>query len=90
MVKITVELLTRKGACQDQVDKFRALYPEGVEPTRELCIAHASDFDWDWAAEHLLSAPAWKAYQEVAAPARKAYEEALAAAWFDAWTGENQ
>ena len=98
-MKITAELLTRKGACKEQVDKFCDLFPEGVEPTRELCIAHANDFDWRWAAEHLLSASAAKAYEEACAPAvkaynearasaAKAYDEALASAWFDAWTGE--
>jgi hypothetical protein len=78
-MKITAELLIRKGACSAQIDKFWDMFPEGVEPTRELCIAHANDFEWGWAAAHLLSLHA-----------RKTYDETTASAWFDAWAGDNQ
>ena len=91
---ITKGLLEKHGACKNQLDKFVELFPDGVVPTRELCLAHAQTFDFTWA-HYLLPRPAWKAYDEATAPARKAYEEAIGsaskayneaivAAWFDA------
>ena len=91
---INKELLEKHGACKNQLDKFVELFPDGVDATRELCLAHAQTFDFTWA-HYLLSrpgrkaydeaiAPASKAYDEATAPAWKAYNEAIAAAWFDA------
>ena len=91
---ISKELLEKHGACKNQLDKFVELFPDGVDATRELCLAHAQTFDFTWA-QYLLPSPAWKAYNEAIAPARKAYDEiipptrkayneAIAAAWFDA------
>ena len=79
-MKITVKLLKSKGACAEQVDKFAALFPDGVEPTKALCFAHAQTFDWRWAAENLLPAPAREAYDKARAPAERAYNEARATA----------
>ena len=87
---ISKELLEKYGACKNQLDKFVELFPDGVDATRELCLAHAQTFDFTWA-QYLLSsqarkayneaiAPAWKAYNEATAPARKAYDETAAAA----------
>ena len=80
---ISKELLEKHGACKDQLDKFVELFPDGVDATRELCLAHAQTFDFTWA-HYLLSRRAWKAYDEATATARKAYNEAIAAAWYDA------
>jgi hypothetical protein len=77
MVKITAKLLTRKGVCESQLNKFIALFPDGVEPTRELCVAHANDFNFSWAAQYLLSPPARKAYSEAVWPTRKAYYDVV-------------
>jgi hypothetical protein len=90
-MKITIQLLESKGACSEQLSKFKKLFPDGVTPTRELCLAHAEDFDWGWAASKLLSkegsevfykstASVNKAYYEAEATARKAYYEAEAPA----------
>ena len=79
-MKITGRLLKSKGACADQVAKFAELFPNGVEPTEALCLAHAQVFDWRWASDNLLSASAWKAYGEAHASAKKAYDEAIAPA----------
>ncbi len=89
-MKITKYLLTKHRACRRQVKKFAALFPDGVEPTRELCLAHATSFDWNWAAKELLSYSTWRAYDEDTAPARKAYDEAIAPAWYDAWSRDNE
>ena len=74
---ITKELLEKHGACKNQLDKFVELFPDGVVPTRELCLAHAQTFNFTWA-HYLLSPPARKAYDEAIAPARKARDEAIA------------
>ena len=76
---ITKELLEKHGACKNQLDKFVELFPDGVDATRELCLAHAQTFDFIWA-QYLLPRPARKAYDEAIAPAYKAYYEATAAA----------
>ena len=76
-MKITKTLLKRKGACRIQLALFASYYPKGVVVTRELCLKHAHEFDWSWGANHLLSAPASKAYDEAMVPARKAFREAM-------------
>ena len=77
---ITKELLKKHRACKNQINKFDKLFPNGVDATRELCLAHAQTFDFIWA-RRLLSPPARKAYNEAPAPAREAYDEAIAPAW---------
>ena len=89
---ITAKKLESLGACANQVELFRHLFGERQKVTVDLCRKYAANFDWDWAAANLLSAPAWKAYeeaeatarkacQEAEATARKAYQEAKATAW---------
>ena len=80
-MKITKALLISKHACRGQVDLFAELFPEGVVITESICLAHATEFDWDWAARKLLRPPARKACVEAMAPARKACVESMAPAW---------
>jgi hypothetical protein len=95
MRKITVARLRKLGACAEQIEKFAELFPRGIMPTRALCLEHTAVFNWDWAAEHLLPAPAlaaydaaiasaWAAYEAAGAPAWAAYKAARASAWADA------
>jgi hypothetical protein len=77
---ITVELLRAKGACRGQVDLFAKLFPQGAPMTVAAAVAVADRFDWNWAAQNLLSATASKAYYEATATASKAYNEARATA----------
>lgn len=79
-MKITKALLVRKHACRGQVDLFAELFPKGVVITESICLAHATEFDWDWAARKLLRPPAQEACIEAMAPARKACDEAYALA----------
>lgn len=65
-MKITLEHLKAEQACADQVARFQALFGDSVEATRDLCIKHAGDFDFRWAAQHLLSDPARAAYRAAA------------------------
>ena len=79
-MKITARMLQAKGACTDQVTLFRTLFPKGGTVTRAMCIKYAQDFDFEWAAWNLLSAPARAEYQRVQAPARAEYERVTDAA----------
>ena len=77
---ITLKQLRLKDACSEQVELFKATFGEKVEVTMDNAVQYADKFDWQWAAEHLLPAPAEKAYWEATAPAREAYWEATAPA----------
>ena len=77
---ITLKQLRLKGACWEQADLFKGAFGGEVEVTMDNAVQYADKFDWTWAAEHLLPAPAETAYWEATAPARKAYEEAMAPA----------
>ena len=73
---LTYEMLRAKGACADQADKFRDLFPAGVVLTEALCVAYAKEFEFECAARNLLSASARDAYYKACGTARDAYEEA--------------
>lgn len=77
---ITADLLV--GACSDQVRLFRRLYPDGVDISVEACLAVADQFDWEWAAEYLLSQPARAEYDRAQQAAWAAYQRARHAAWW--------
>ena len=59
---LTLATLKKAGACSDQVALFRKLFGESVEVTDSLCVEHAEEFSWGWAAGNLLTAPAWTEY----------------------------
>lgn len=52
---MTQSRLEAAGACQDQIDTFVELFPDGVEITVELCDKHANEFSWSFAANNFLS-----------------------------------
>ena len=72
---LKIQILVDKGACEGQLKSFRTLCgnAEGIEVTPELCVAYALDFNWDWAAQHLLRAPLEADYQAKSAPLRDDY-----------------
>ena len=79
-MRITLAMLKEKGACTEQVAEFARRFGDGVEVTESVCVSVASVFDWEWAAQHFLTAAAEAAYSEATAPAGAAYSEARAAA----------
>ena len=79
-MRITLQQLIDAGACGDQRELFQQRYGDSVRVTKRECIAAAQLFDWDWAAQHLLSAPARRAWNEATTTARRAYHKALAPA----------
>ena len=92
-MQTTHKQLVQLGACSDQADQLFELFGDKtVKVTRALCIKHAADFDFDWAARNLLPtpalveyekvrAPAWAEYKKVEAPALAEYEKVEAPAW---------
>ena len=74
-MKITLKML--EGACKPQRDLFSELFGEEVELTLELCIEHAAEFDWYWAAQNLLSPKATAEYDNAIAPASEAFNKAF-------------
>ena len=66
---ITLKQLDRRGACKEQRNLFEKLFGASVEITKELCIKHASDFDWAWAARNFLGASARAEYNKACASA---------------------
>ncbi len=49
--------------------------------TLDAAVSVSSVFDFDWAAQNLLSAEGLKAYEDAKAPLSKAYEDAKAPLW---------
>ena len=74
-MQITLKTLKRLGACSAETAKFKALFGESVELTRELCVKHAQDFSFGWAARNLLSKAGCAEYEEKLAAIYAEYEE---------------
>ena len=66
---LTLATLKKKGACSDQRALFRKMFGKSVEITEALCVERAAAFNWVWAAENLLTAPAEAEYKRVTAQA---------------------
>jgi len=77
-MKLSVERLRQLRACPEQVAVFVELFSSEIDVTEELAVEHLDTFDWNWAAEHLLTAPAWAEYERVTAPAWAEYERVRA------------
>jgi len=82
-MRITLSQLREADACEDQYNLFQEKFGEYVDVTTHLCMIHAQDFDWQFAADHFLTGPAIRAYNERITHAIKAYDEDLNAAWRD-------
>jgi hypothetical protein len=78
-----LKLSTLSGlkACVDQVALFWETFGESVRVTEELCLSVSDKFDWMWAAENLLSAPAWAEYKRLTDLARAEHERVRAPEW---------
>ena len=77
---ITLADLQATGACQSQVDLFRATFGDEVKLNkRNLAKALRTQLDVSWCAR-FLTAPARAEYARVIAPARAEYDRVRAAA----------
>lgn len=68
-MRITHKFLKGNGACHRQYELFQATfpesaYPDGVEITLDLCLRHSQDFDFCWAAQHILSYEQYRVFYE--------------------------
>jgi len=79
MRRITADLLAAKGACPDQLDKFRERWPDGLD-VETVMPGEVAGLSVGWAVRALLPAPAWEAWKEAEAAAWKAYAEATTTA----------
>ena len=86
MNKITLEQLKEHGACLEQMLLFKELFGKEVKVTVKRCVKYYNKFDWEWAAEHLLSNKmckeylnirqlAWEEYLKIRRSAYKEYEK---------------
>jgi len=71
--RITLTLLQAKGACQEEMDVFQELYPDGVIPTPDECEKVQYRFSFSWAATHLLTLKQWVEYRTLRERARVKY-----------------
>lgn len=85
---ITLAQLRAAGACADQRNKFKELFGSSVEVTVDLCVQHATVFDWDFAATHFLTATALAKYERVSATALAEYQRVSAPAWATAFLAQ--
>ncbi len=79
--KITATQLRKLGACKEQVGRFVELFGEEVTVTLRLCVEHAQDFDWGWAAISLLNTATMSEYYKGRGVALVEYSEVDEAAF---------
>lgn len=70
---ISPKMLQDEHACPEQYRLFKDLFGEGVTVTTELCLQYADDFDWNWAARHLLPLEDYRTYQRLTLRPRAEY-----------------
>ena len=66
---ITHDQLVKVGACLYARKKFQDFFGTEVTLTEELVFKHRADFDFDWAATHLLSIEVYQVYRKAEWPA---------------------
>ena len=76
----TIKLSQLGEACSPQRTLFMEKFGDEVKVSVALARRVAKDFKWDWAADHLLSAPALAEYKKVCALALADYEKVCALA----------
>jgi len=79
----TIKLSQLGEACSQQRTLFKEKFGDEVKVSVALARRVAKDFKWDWAADHLLSAPALAEYKKVCAPALAEYKKVCALALAD-------
>ena len=79
--ELTLTHLIDANACSKQRELFQDTFGDSVTVTEELCLKHADDFEWSWAAENLLTTPARAEYDKVTTPARAECDKVKGAAW---------
>jgi hypothetical protein len=85
---LTHATLMAEGPCSTYRARFTERFPEKVEVTVELAVSQASDWDWYWAAEQLLSRDGYRHWKKQLAASEeehynslRPYEDLLSNAW---------
>ena len=79
----TIKLSQLGEACYQQRTLFKEKFGDEVKVSVALARRVAKDFNWVWAANHLLSAPAWAEYKKVRGLGWADYEKVRDLAWAD-------
>ncbi len=81
--RITAQWLRDQDACEDQVQRFEAEWPNGATITKANCPrAETLRFDTHWVAKRYLRGGSLAAYWAAIAPARAAHQQgAMAPTW---------
>ena len=77
---ITLSQLKVAGACADALRRFATAFGESTPVTLALACKHADQFNWDWAADNLLSAAAQVEYDQAVKRAQVEFDQAVARA----------
>ncbi|HUT58135.1 MAG TPA: hypothetical protein VNA25_09840 [Phycisphaerae bacterium] len=77
--RVTVEMLEAAGACE--VERFKALWPDGATLTMKNAEIAVRELDVDWFVDTIMSPPARAAYYNARAKAWAACDKACAPAW---------
>ena len=77
--RVTVEMLEAAGACE--VERFKALWPDGATLTMKNAEIAVRELDVDWFVDTIMSPPARAAYHKARAKAWAACDKACAPAW---------
>lgn len=61
-ITLSVRDLRRADACTDQIRSFKHIFGDKALATVTNAVAHAHIFDWDWAAQAMLTSKFYDAY----------------------------
>ena len=78
-----LKLSDLKDACPEQRALFKQHFGQGGEVTLEKVLSVADQFDWHWAARHLLSRRALCEYNRVYVLLRPEYRRDIDLAWVE-------
>lgn len=78
---LTREMVLRGGPCSHYRHQFIDRFPVSVEVTTELAVSQAKDWDWCWAAAHLLSRDAYMNYPAAERLLETEYNESMKPFW---------
>lgn len=85
---LTITQLRKAGACASELKRLKIIFGTSVVITEELCVDHAGNCNWDWAARNLLSLPALAEYNRVRTAASAKYNRATARAFARLWIND--